>query len=455
MKHPAIPRSNWMMIMAGALLGTIVMAVLIINRQVPERDDSGSQPFPARTIELRKLPMRLEARGHGIASPAETWQAIANVPGRIVERHPELESGAFLPAGTLLLQIDPSRYELAIARAEAELARLEAEIRQLETEEVNTRRLHELENQRMALSGRDLERMQRLADSGAIPQSQLDDQRRATLAQQQAVAALENALALIPSRRQMLAAQMESAASELARARRDLADTRFVAPYDLRLRSVTVELHQFAGAGALLFEADSLEAADVEARVPFSQLRRVLAAVDINPAGRVTDDPAQRLDLSAIEARLELVGAPGITWSGRVMRVASGLDPATRAVRVVVRVEAPYRDARPPDHPPLQRDVYSRVSLSTPSPEALLVVPASAVHDNELYTVDAQDRLERKPVQILFEQHDLAVLGPGIPEGTRIVVDDIPIAIQGMALAPHHDEEFERRIAALARGEQP
>ena len=448
-------RSNAVLILGAVLLGAILLAVLVINRKVPDRAETEIRPVAVRTIELRRLPIRLEARGHGIARPAESWLAIANVPGRIVERHPDLESGAFLPAGTLLLAIDPSNYELAIARVEAERSRLEAEIRQLETEAQNTRRLHEVESQRLALSERDLERMQRLADSGAIPQIQLDDQRRSTLGQQQAVAALENALALIPSRRQVLAAQIKNAESALAQAQRDLADTRFVAPYDLRLRSVGVELHQYAGAGERLFEADSLAAAEVEARVPFSQLRRLLAAVDIDPTDSELTDPSQRLELSAIEARLELVGASGVAWSGRVIRVASGLDPTTRAMRVVVRVDAPYRDAHPPDHPPLQRDVYTRVKLSAPSPEPQLVVPATAVHDGELYTVDAQDRLARKPVQVLFEQHDLAVLGPGIAEGERIVIDDLPMAIQGMALAARRDEDFERRIEAMARGEQP
>jgi multidrug efflux pump subunit AcrA (membrane-fusion protein) len=68
--------------------------------------------------------------------------------------------------------------------------------------------------------------------------------------------------------------------------------------------------------------------------------------------------------------------------------VASGLDPVTRTARVVVTVDAPYRGADPPARPVLQRDMYVRVRLSADSPEPLLVVPASAVHQGEVYLVD-------------------------------------------------------------------
>ncbi|WP_438887247.1 hypothetical protein, partial [Bacillus cereus group sp. Bce037] len=62
-------------------------------------------------IEAQPLAFRLEARGHGVARPVETWQAVANVSGRVVARHPNLESGSLLREGTLLLALDPSRYE--------------------------------------------------------------------------------------------------------------------------------------------------------------------------------------------------------------------------------------------------------------------------------------------------------------------------------------------------------
>ncbi len=442
-----------LMVLIGVAVGVLLLVFFVANRQVPERLEAAVTPTPVTVIEVQPVAMRLQARGHGVARPAETWQAVANVSGRVVERHSELESGTLLPEGSLLVALDPSRYELAIAEAEAELAGLAGEGALLEVEEQNTRRLLALERERLALAEQELARIERLAGSGAVARGQLDEQRRASLAQRQAVASLENSLALLPARRQSLEAQQARAATRLAQTRRDLEDTRFVAPYDLRLGEVAVERHQFVAVGQRLFEADSLAAAEVEARVPFSMMRRLLGAVAPDDLPLGTLSLSERIDLGVIEAELALVGAPDVGWSGRVVRIASGLDPATRAVRVVVRVDHPYRDARPPDRPPLQRDMYTRVHLSAPSSELRLVVPVSALHQGELYLVDGQDRLVRRPVSVAFQQGDLAVIEAGLAPGERVIVDDLQPAITGMALAPRRDEVLEARLAAQALGE--
>jgi RND family efflux transporter MFP subunit len=442
-------------VLAGLAIGATLLVLFVVNRKSPERLEAVDVRASVRLIEAKSLPFRLEARGHGVAHPAETWQATANVAGRVDARHPNLEGGAILGRGTELLALDSSRYELAIAEARSELAALVAEGPQLETEEANTRRLVELERQRLEVAEQELSRIETLTKTGAVSLSRLDEQRRATLAQRQAVASLENTLALLPSRREIWEARRHRADTRLAQAERDLEDTRFIAPYDLRLNEVKVELHQFVGVGQTLFEADELSAAEVEAHVPVSMMRRLVGGLAPADPSQEALDLSERIDLSAIDAEVEMVGAPGAVWKGRVNRIASGLDPVTRTVRVVVRVEEPYRDARPPERPPLQRGVYTRVRLSVASPEPLLAVPTAAIHAGEVYLVDESDRLERRPVEVAFEQRDLAVIAAGLAPGERVVVDDLPSAVQGMPLAPLRDEAFERMIAERAKGAEP
>ncbi len=447
-----LPFRRALIVLAGFAVGVALLVLFVVNRKTPDRLETAFVPTGVTVIEAKSLPFRLEARGHGVARPAETWQAVANVAGRVVERHPNLDGGAILAKGAELLVLDPSRYELAVAEARSELATLAAEGPQLDTEEANTRRLLELERERLALAEQELSRIERLAETGAVSRSQLDEQRSATLAQRQAVASLENTLELLPSRREMLEARRERARTRLAQAERDLEDTRFVAPYDLRLSEVEVELHQFVGVGQRLFQADNLAAAEVEAHIPVSMMRRLVGGIAPAASSHEALGPGERIDLSAIDAELEMVGAPGAIWQGRVTGIASGLDPLTRTVRVVVRVEEPYRDARPPERPPLQRGVYTRVRLSLPSPKPLLVVPATAVHEGEIFLVDENDRLERRPVEVAFEQRDLAVVAAGMAPGDRVVVDDLPSALQGMPLAPTRGEALEKTIAGRATG---
>src|SRR5699024_11947825 len=113
-----------------------------------------------------------------------------------------------------------------------------------------------------------------LFKKGAISQSRLDEQQRAVLAQRQLVQSLNNQLALLPAKREQLKAQIQRASTRLGQRRADLADTRFVSPYVVRVRSVAVEHHQFVQAGQPLFLVDNIEQAEVEAQVPLAMLRR-------------------------------------------------------------------------------------------------------------------------------------------------------------------------------------
>ncbi|KKO44375.1 heavy metal transporter [Arsukibacterium ikkense] len=437
-------------VLIGLALGLILIAIFIANRQSPAIVADQEHASVVMVIESRILPLRLEARGHGISRPSETWRAIANVSGRVVERHPNLENGAMLTQGTLLLALDPSRYELAIADAQADIDGLKAEMNKLDTERENTLRLLELEKMRLELSEMELSRFEQLSRTGTITHTQLDEQRRFTLAQRQAVTALENVLALLPTTINRLKAQQERAFIRLGQVKQDLKDTRFIAPYNIRLGPVDVELHQFVGTGQYLFQADNVDAAEVEARIPFSMMRRLLGNV-ANPLPGAKDI-SERMDLSALDAELQLVGAEGVSWTGRVVRVASGLEPTTRTMRVVVRVDFPYRDAYPPDHPPLQRDMYTRVRLSVLSASPQMVLPVSAVHQSEIWLVNEDNRLIRRPVVVAFEQNGLAVIESGLAPGERVVVDDLPLAREGMLLAPRQDERLQQKIASLALG---
>ena len=116
---------------AGLLAGLLTLTLLVVNRQGPARTELAAQAPILTVIEVQAMPFVLTARGFGVTRPAQTWQAVANVAGRVVQRHAQLRSGTLLPAGTLLLALDPSRYRLAIAAAEADVASLAAEREQL------------------------------------------------------------------------------------------------------------------------------------------------------------------------------------------------------------------------------------------------------------------------------------------------------------------------------------
>lgn len=454
-------RKNKLIPVLALLAGIVFVVVMVTLKQPPERTEKQAAPTPARIIEAKPRTLRTEALGFGQALPAQSWKAVANVGGRIVWKHPDLESGNLIPQGTRLLQIDPTRYELAEASAKADIAGIQAELRQLDQEERNTRELLDLENRRLALTQKELERAKTLAARDAMSETRLDEQQRATLQQQQAVQSLKNQLSLVPVRRDSLNARLARSESALATARKDLEDTLFEAPWDMRIHQSETDTGQHVGPGQTLFIADNITAAEATIQLEISELRRVLSQISggshptYNTSPEGFTDFHQKLPLDDLDVWLQPTGAPDSRWPGRLTRVTSSLDPATRTVQVVITVEEPYRNANPPARPPLVRNMFVQATIAAPTPEPVMVVPASAVHQGEVYLADGDNRLKRQPVTLAWQQGDLAVVQEGLKPGDRVILDDLVPAIEGTPLAPEVDEQISSRLQRRAAGDQP
>ncbi len=447
-------KSKRLTLLAGLFVGISLFMLFKMTQKNPAHDTSVILAPILTVIEVRAVNFRLEAQGFGVSRPAESWHAVANVSGRVLTTHPGLKSGVILPAGTELLAIDPSRYELTIAEAKADLASLTAELTQLQTEKSNTLALLNLAHEQLTLSEQELSRFEKLVSSDSVSISGRDEKLRATVAQRQELQSLENQLAVMPMRQSSLKAKQLRAEAKLKQAQQDLADTHFIAPYAVRISKVEVEKHQHISSGQQLFSADNIEKAEVEAQIPLTELRRLMAVVSMPlESSQHTADISERFNFEQIDGEVRLVGSESTTWPANITRIASGLTPRTRSGRVVVNIDEPYRDVKLPDKPALQSDMYLRVLLSVLNPQPLLVVPASSVHQGEVYLVGEDNRLLRRPVVVSFEQQDLAVISSGLKAGDHIIVDDIPMAINGMRISQQRDKGLENRLKSDASGE--
>ena len=455
-------RKNRLPLILSVAAGLAFVVIMILLKQPPERQETQTPAVPVRVLELQPLVFRAEARGYGQVLPAESWNAVTNVGGRIVWKNPQLESGNLIPGGTRLLQIDPTRYQLAVASARADLAGIEAELRQLEQEAHNTRALLKLEEDRLTLATRELERARTLSGQGALSQTRLDEQERITLQQQQAVQRLQNQLNLVPSRQQTLEAREARTTAALNQAQEDLDDTRFEAPWDMRVHQADIETGQHVSPGQALFVADNISRAEATVQLQVSELRRVLSQLpDSAPPGPGSEtgqpviDFHQQLPLDQLEVWVSPTNVPDTRWPGMLTRITSSLDPATRTVQAVISVAEPYRNARPPARPPLVRNMFVEASIAAPTPEPVLVLPASAVHEGVVYLADANNRLKRQTVSLAWQQGDVLAIADGLAAGQRVILDDLVPAIEGTVLTPQVDAQARELLQQQATGEQP
>lgn len=414
-------------------IALMVAAIFVVLTPEPERTDGARPAVPVRIVSAVAETVRPVAVGWGNARASETWASVAEVNGEIIFRHPDLEAGRMIPAGTKVLKIDPTDYELAIRQAEADLAALVAEAAQLDMEETNTRGVLALEEARLKLSEKDLARTRKLVTQGTTPRVREDEQERATLQIRRTVAELNNTLTLIPARRDAITAQSTRTEAALSRARRDLAQTEIATPFDVRVRTVDAERFQYVNIGQRLATGDGVAQAEVVAQVPFDSFLRLLGATHDGSKDAMTalrEGPGAQF-----EAELRLVANPTQVWQGKVSRIEGALDPRARSVQVVVSVDNPYTGAAPPMRLPLVPNMYIEVTLTGLALPPQVVVPEAAVHDGDtVYVRDALGQLEVRPVTIAFRQQGRAVIAEGLAAGEAVVLDDLTPAIPGTPL---------------------
>ena len=459
MKLPERPILRRLLFIPPILIGIGAVVLASAGREAPQHGEAGETPRPVRVIEVQPVDFVPRALGYGHVEPGAIWEALAEVSGTIVYRHPELESGRVMSAGSELLRIDPTDYELALTRIRADRRSVEAELAELEVRQANTESSLAIERRALALEAEDLERKKALRQRGNASQATVDEAETALLNQRQRVQELENTINLIPAERAVLEARLAQVDVELREAERDLGRTTITLPFDARIAAVPVEPAQFVAVGKMLVEAHSIDVAEVSAQVPLDQLRRLVP--DRNGGGF---DIESLMDLPrsfgfGAEVRLE-VGELLVTWEARFDRAAQNLDPQTRTIGMIVAVDEPYRQVVPGRRPPLIKDMYVEVELRAPARPDRLVIPRVALHagtggERLVYLAGDDDRLILRPVVIGPVQGDIVVIEQGLEPGERVLVSDLIPAIEGMLLAPSHDAALESGLMAQAAGGAP
>ncbi|MCF6281873.1 MAG: efflux RND transporter periplasmic adaptor subunit [Candidatus Polarisedimenticolaceae bacterium] len=374
--------------------------------------------------------------GFGRVSPGRTWESVAEVAGQVTWVADELRDGHVVTAGSELLRIEDANYRLILAQAEA----------QLQASEVKQRAAREglvLAKKNLTLLQTEYSRLERLAAKGTISKNTLESTERQLLAGETQIVNLQNALDLSIAEHQVLIAQQSAAKLDLQR-------TVITAPFDVRIIQVNIGTAQYANRGELLFTADGLALAEVEAQFSVGILRPLIQGV-------VGDNPSNiRAGATRLNAKVHLRTAThSVEWPARVDRVAGTIDPQTQTIGVIVAIDQPYASAIPGQRPPLRRDTFVEVELYSPPIRQQIVIPLNAIHDGQIYIINSDNRLEKRKIKIDFSQQGYAVIAQGLEPDERIVISDLVTAVEGMLLTPQEDKKSRRQMVMEATGKEP
>ncbi len=412
-------------------LGALGVSVMAALRPVPEARPSEPVAPLVRTIRVAPETVQFIVVAQGTIMPRRQSDLVPQVTGEVVWVSPDLAAGGFFEQGDPLLRIDRADYEVALESARANEARAESE---------HTR------------ARKERSRQGRLADRSVASEAHIDD----------AVNALRIAEASLREKR-----------AQLERAERDLARTELRAPYAGRVREENVDVGQFASRGQVLAKLYAVDYAEVRLPLP----DRELAYLDLSLGyrGRAGAD-AGGAEEEAAEATEETKGAedrqtpsdvegespepaatgPAVslhaefagrshTWHGSIVRTEGEIDPKSRMVTVVARVEDPYGRDAAGERPPLAVGLFVQAEIAGRVVPEAFVVPRSALrHDSgdqrpRVLVVDDALRLRQREVEVLRWERERVVLGAGLAAGERVCVSPLRAVVDGMRVRVQDD----------------
>lgn len=452
--QPDKPRLRRWLFLPPALVGAAAVVLFVLNKRSLERTPVQEESRVLRVIPVPEVTLVPRVLGYGTAEPARVWRAVAEVRGRVIQVHEQLSAGTLLRKGAEILRIDPREFELRVSRLEADIEQVRAQLKELEANEANHRASLAIEKESLTIAERRLDRNRRAAETQAVAKAQVEAQERVVLTQRLRIQEIENALRLVPAKKKVLDATLAVKQASQEEARLDLERTVITAPFDCRLAAVDIEKGQFLKAGEQLFEAHSIEASEVEARVSLDKARALLRPEALNTVVAALDVKAMQeiFDFDSIVVR-RIGGDLKVEWDARFDRIRELIDPATRTAGLVVRVDRPYARIIPGKRPPLLKGMFCEVEFRARPRTGRLVVPRSAVRDGHVYVVGADHRLRRKKVEIAFTQSDFVALRSGVSKDDVIVVSDPTPAVEGMLVEPVVDRRLLESVVASARGQ--
>jgi RND family efflux transporter MFP subunit len=344
----------------------------------PTVADAPKLPPLVRAAGVASIDVRLDVATQGTVEPFRTVDLTSQVGGRILSTADTLRAGGMFAAGEVLATIDASDFEFAIVQQEAAVARAELRL------------------------------LQETAEGAAAVTAwqQLEGGRQA-----------EPLVARVPQQREAAAA-LAAAKAQLAKSRLDLDRTQVRAPFGGRVKSVGADVGQVVQPGqrlAVLFDGSA-----VEVRLPLPLTDA--AFVDLPfAAGSIGGEVTLTSEF----------GGSRHTWVGTVNRVEGEIDRKSRQLTVVAVVKD--HAAGSEGKPPLLVGMFVQAVLHGRASRGTLAVPRAALRaDNVVWSIDAEERLRRRPVEVLRAEADRVLLRSGLVAGERVCLSELDAMTDGM-----------------------
>jgi len=372
----------------GLLAGGAVATRQIMNSRVePERVVREVEPPLVEVIEVQPRQVHLTVKAEGTVSPLTEAELVPEVSGRVVEMSPAMVSGGYFKKGDVLIKVDTREYELALTRSRSAIEQAKL---------------------RLAIEHREAELAEREWESLSEGKPPTD-------------------LALRKPYIAEAEAAVEAAQSDLERAEYDLERCVVRASFDGRVRTERVDIGQFISRGSSLATLYSVDAAEIRLPIPDDQV----AYIDL-PFAYSDDAPSEGQGGPRVKVRSDFAGQIH-EWDGRIVRTEGEIDPRTRMVFAIARVERPYARGASGKRPPLAVGMFVEAEIEGVASGYVVELPRNIFRGEDiLLVVDEQDQLTFRKVDVLRQEGETVLVRAGLEAGERVCSSAMETPIEGM-----------------------
>lgn len=362
-------------------IGIFFAFIISISSPKPKKGIEFPKPTPVFYEELKKQDITLRVKTNGEVKPLNEINLISQVSGKIIDAADEFVDGGIIKAGSPLVWVDDRDYQLAVISAESNVAK--------------AKKLLEREIAESELARRDWKELG-IGDA--------------------------NPLTLRIPQLKEAEANVNAANANLERAKLNLERTVVTLPFQGIIKKKITGIGQFVGAGSILATAFSTE--EVLIALPLTDYELSYLGLPLAYQGQYGSSPEVKFISNISNKKYE--------WNGRITRTAGSIDPPTRLVYVYAEVLNPYDTS-----PPLAIGMFVDAEIEGKKISDAFLIPNSSITDDTfINTIDDENYLRIKEVEVLGVVDDYLVIKGDIKEGVRVVTSPLNNAEDGMALTP-------------------
>ncbi|WP_046224527.1 efflux RND transporter periplasmic adaptor subunit [Vibrio sp. ECSMB14106] len=421
-------------------VGVIGLVVAINFKLDLPTKPAGDRARLVETVSLEQQMIAPLAVGFGRVVPKVEWKAIAEVTGQIVYRHPDLEKGQVIPAGTVVLKVDPLDYELKLIQAEADLKSSQTSLAKLNQEEDNLNQTLKIEKNRLVISNKELQRKQDLRKKGLTSQSDVDLQQQSALSQQKLVLDIQNQIALMPDEKRVAEAVIKVNVSKVKEAQRSLDKTTITLPRAMRIAQVDIEQNQVVNLQQEMFVAHGIDVMEVEAQLSIHDMQTLASSFTQFPRDAAgIPNPYQ----APIKATIQMnSGSLNLSWPAKVARISETVDEHQATAGIILEINQDYSALQPSSATPLVNGMFVKAEIEGMA-NLSWVVPERALHGDKVYLMNDSQRLQVVSVEVLYRRDNQVVVSGELQAGDKLILNDVLPAIEGMLLKESRSNDDE------------